>query len=128
MKSDEGRGRERPAPFLMTRQELKLLFQSDVFRLWLRKSWIGFVSMAIHILFMLYFLEPLVRYFFPPQKINFLGLVEIQPKGGETWEKMVKIIDPILWIGGMSLIFSYLESRIRPSINEARQKTEQAGE
>ena len=128
MKSDEGPGRKRLAPFLMTRQELKLLFQSDVFRLWLRKSWIGFVSMAIHILFMLYFLEPLVRYFFPPQKINFFGLVEIQPKGGETWEKMVKIIDPILWIGGMSLIFAYLESRIRPSINEARQKTEQAGE
>lgn len=106
--------------FLITRRELKLLFESDVFRLWLKKSWIGFLSMAVHIVFMMYLLEPVVRLFFPPQKINFLGLVEIQPKGGETWEKVVKIIDPILWISGLSFFFAYLESRVRPSIAEAQ--------
>jgi hypothetical protein len=108
----------------VTGEELKLLFQSDVFRLWVKKSWKGILSMALHLIFMIYFLEPVVRYFFPPQKVNFLGLIEIQPKGGETWEKVVKIVDPIFWIGGLSLIFAYLESRIRPSISEARQKTD----
>ena len=80
--------------------------------------------MVIHILFMIYFLEPAVRFFFPPQKMSFLGIVEIQPKGGETWEKVVRIVDPIFWVGGMSLFFAYLESRIRPSISEAARKTE----
>lgn len=113
---------------LITRQELRLLFRSDVFRLWLRKSWKGILSMALHFVFMIYFLEPAVRYFFPPQKINFLGLIEIQPKGGETWEKVVRIVDPIFWIGGLSLIFAYMESRIRPSISEAQQKSEEAAD
>jgi hypothetical protein len=63
--------------FLVTGQELKRLFESDVFRLWLKKSWKGFLSMAVHILFMVYLLEPAVRFFFPPEKINFLGLIEI---------------------------------------------------
>ena len=114
--------------FLITRQELKLLFRSDVFRLWLKKSWKGILSMGIHFVFMIYFLEPAVRFFFPPQKVNFLGLIEIQPKGGETWEKVIRIVDPIFWIGGLSLIFAYMESRIRPSISEARRKSEQASE
>lgn len=79
--------------------------------------------MAIHILFMIYLLEPTVRFFFPPQKISMLGLIEIQPKNGETWEKIVRIADPVLWVAGVSLFFAYLESRIRPTISEAGRKT-----
>jgi hypothetical protein len=114
--------------FLITGREFRLLFRSAVFRLWLKKSWKGILSMGIHFVFMIYFLEPAVRYFFPPQTMKFLGLIEIQPKGGETWEKVIRIVDPVFWIGGLSLFFAYMESRIRPSISEAAQKTEQAAD
>jgi hypothetical protein len=109
-------------PFLVSRQELQELFQSQVFHLWLKKSAIGFLSMAVHILFMIYLLEPIVRFFFPPQKVSLLGLIEIRPKGLETWEKIIRVLDPFLWITGVSLFFAYLESRIRPTLSEVRQK------
>ncbi|HLG22029.1 MAG TPA: hypothetical protein VI382_04380 [Candidatus Manganitrophaceae bacterium] len=109
-------------PSLITRAEFRELFKSAVFRLWLKKSLFGFLSMAAHIVFMIYFLEPTVRFFFPPKSVSLFGLIEIRPQGAEAWEKIVRILDPLFWIAGVSLFFAYLESRVRPALEEAHQE------
>lgn len=107
---------------LATGRELRALLQNGLFGLWLKKSVKGFLSMAVHVLFMVYLLGPTVRFFFPPKTIHFLGVIEIRPKGPETWEKIVQFLDPILWILGLSLFLAYLESRIEPTLSEAGQR------
>jgi hypothetical protein len=94
-------------------QEFRVSLQDPTFRSLLKKSSIGFIAMAIHILFMFYFFEPTVRFFFPPDQIGFQGLIQIQEKL-DAWEKMMRVLDPTLWILGGSFIFSYFDVCIRP--------------
>jgi hypothetical protein len=100
---------------------LEALRRKPIFLLWLKECRSAIIGLCIHALFMTLLLGPLVRVFVPKPKAYLGGLIR---SGHDSYPDVMRWLDAVLWPAGWALVGAYAKSRVRPTLERAREESE----
>jgi len=100
---------------------LEALRRKPIFLLWLKECRSAVIGLCIHALFMTLLLGPIVRVFVPKPKAYLGGLIR---SGHDSHPDVMRWLDAVLWPAGWALVGAYAKSRVKPTLERAREESE----
>jgi hypothetical protein len=102
---------------------LAALSRKPILLLWLKECRRAIIALSVHALFMILVLGPTVRFFVPRPKVKeFLGIRIGSER--DAYPDILRWLDAVLWPAGWALVGAYAKSRVKPTLEEARSRSE----
>jgi hypothetical protein len=103
------------------RSTLEALRRKPIFLLWLKECRSAIIGLCIHTLFMTVVLGPVVRIFVPKPKAYLGGLIRTSH---DSYPEVMRWLDLVLWPAGWALVGATAKSRVKPTLERAREESE----
>jgi hypothetical protein len=100
---------------------LGVLRRKPIFLLWMRECRSAIVGLCIHALFMTLLLGPIMRLVVPKPKAYLGGLIH---SSRDPYSDVMRWLDAVLWPAGWALVGAYAKSRVKPTLERARQESD----
>lgn len=100
---------------------IEALGRKPIFLLWLKECRSAIVALCVHALFMTLLLGPIVRVVVPKPKAYLGGLIRTSR---DAYPEVMWWLDALLWPAGWALVGAYAKSRVRPTLERAKQESD----
>jgi hypothetical protein len=102
---------------------LESLRRKPILLLWLKECRAAGIALSLHAIFMIVLLAPTVRFFVPKPRVKeFLGIRVSSER--DAYPDVLRWLDAVLWPAGWALVGAYAKSRVKPSLDQARSRSE----